>query len=575
VKNTLFKRILGMVLLTVLLSSLLTLMAFSYSGQTVFARMKVNELTPRAQYVAGVAAQFMQGDITLRTFQRLLGSSAAFDATLFVYNYNGDLIASTVSEESRAISSALGRYVPGVLMGSSVALREKEAGLGVIVGVPVYAYNGEIIGAAFMNKPLGEVNAALSGLIGALCLSLIAVTAIMIVPVYFATRNITLPLKQMTGSARAMAQGDFSVRAGEKGTQEVAQLGSALNYLSSALKDTIGDLTLEKNRLRSVIDGMSEGIVAADSEAAVTRFNPASIRLLGGNDEDVPEELLAFSSVKNGIRSAISGGQQISLELKLNKAVLRVTVSPLFSEDREVQGAVSLIQDITQEQRLEETRREYVANVSHELRTPIASIRSLAEALNDGMVKKPEDRLRYYGYILRESMRLSRLINDLLELSRLQSGSVALEKHPMDVRELLMELYDRYSGIACESGLRLVSDIPGDLPEVLSNPDRVEQVLIAILDNAIKYSPDEGSIVLSAKAAGEKLYVSVSNPGSISDVDRERLFERFFKADKSHAGEGTGLGLSIAKEIMELLGEQITVSNRDGIVTFTVTLQMN
>jgi two-component system sensor histidine kinase ResE len=315
--------------------------------------------------------------------------------------------------------------------------------------------------------------------------------------------------------------------------------------------------------------------VAADASAAVTRFNPASIKLLGGNAADVPEELPVFSSIKKGIQSAISEKQQITLELKSDKAVLRVTVSPLFSEIGEVQGAVSLIQDITQEQRLEQTRREYVANVSHELRTPIASIRSLAEALNDGMVKNTEDRLRYYGYILRESMRLSRLINDLLELSRLQSGSIALEKQAMNVGELLLELYDRYNGIAAESGLRLDFDVPGELPEVLSNPDRVEQVLIAILDNAIKYTPDDGTIVLSAKPSGQKLYIGISNPGSISDEDTKRLFERFYKADKSRAGEGTGLGLSIAKEIMELLGEQITVSSGDGLVTFTITLQIN
>ncbi|OQB23465.1 MAG: Sensor histidine kinase YycG [Firmicutes bacterium ADurb.Bin182] len=572
-KSTLFKRILGMVLLTVFLCSLLTLFAFSYSGRSVFTKMKANELLPRAQYIASIAAQFMHGEIGIVTFQRLLGDSTAFDATLFVYNYKGALIASTVSQQSFLISSELKKYVPGVLMGNSMTLREESAGLGVIVGVPVYEADGDIIGAVFLNKPLHEVNAALSGLIGALIMSLIAVTAIMVVPVYIATRSITRPLKQMTGAARAMAEGDFTVRAEEKGALEVSQLGASLNFLSGALRDTISDLLLERNRLRSVIDGMSEGIIATDAFARVTQFNPASVRLLGANASGVLEELAVFPGIQKQIMTSILEKKPSSSELKINEAVLRVTVSPLFFRDSEVSGAVALIQDITKEQRLEQTRKDYVANVSHELRTPIASIRSLAEALNDGMVKSPEDRSRYYGYILRESMRLSRLINDLLELSRLQSGNVALEKQVMSVKDLLLDLSDRYSDIAGESGLKFVSELPHDMPDVFSNPDRVEQVLIAILDNAVKYSPDEGTILMGARQTGGKLQISISNEGSISEEEMPHLFERFYKLDKSRAGEGTGLGLSIAREIMELMHEQIFVTSKDGFITFSITLQ--
>ena len=229
-----------------------------------------------------------------------------------------------------------------------------------------------------------------------------------------------------------------------------------------------------------------------------------------------------------------------------------------------------LIRDITEASRLEQTRTEYVANVSHELRTPIASIRGLADALNDGMVKKDEDKARYYGYILRESMRLSRLIDDLLELSRLQSGTIALKKQFISINELIEDVADRYVSAAREKGLNVEIDI-GEPYKVYTNPDRAEQVLVALTDNAIKYGYS-GTLRFSAEKKGDSLYISVSNPGSIADEDIDHVFERFYKADKSHAGQGTGLGLSIVYEVLDLLGERIWVKSENGTVTFTFTL---
>ena len=222
---------------------------------------------------------------------------------------------------------------------------------------------------------------------------------------------------------------------------------------------------------------------------------------------------------------------------------------------------------------LEETEKmknEFISSVSHELRTPIASIRGLADALNDGLVKKDEDKARYYGYILRESMRLSRLIDDLLELSRLQSGTIAFKKQFISINDLIEDVADRYVSAAREKGLNVEIDI-GEPYKVYTNPDRAEQVLVALTDNAIKYGYS-GTLRFSAEKKGDSLYISVSNPGSIADEDIDHVFERFYKADKYHAGQGTGLGLSIVNEVLELLGERIWVKSENGTVTFTFTL---
>lgn len=220
---------------------------------------------------------------------------------------------------------------------------------------------------------------------------------------------------------------------------------------------------------------------------------------------------------------------------------------------------------------LEQTRRDYVANVSHELRTPIASIRSLAETLNDGIVTDEQERNRYYGYILRESSRMGSLINDLLELSRLQSGGVALEREPFDLNALLTEITEDMALAASYSDIGLSYE-PASLPLCDSNADRVKQVLVALMDNAVKYAPDDTAVRVNASSACGMITVTVTNPGHIADEDIPHLFERFYKADKAHSGNGTGLGLAIAKEIVTLLGGAIGVRNTETDVEFFVSL---
>ena len=220
---------------------------------------------------------------------------------------------------------------------------------------------------------------------------------------------------------------------------------------------------------------------------------------------------------------------------------------------------------------LEQTRRDYVANVSHELRTPIASIRSLAETLNDGIVTDEQERSRYYGYILRESSRMSALINDLLELSRLQSGSVALVCEPFDLNKLLREVTEDMALTASYSGITLTYT-ETELPLCFSNADRIRQVLVALIDNAVKYAPDDSFVTVSAVPQNKTLRVSVKNVGTIAQEDITHLFERFYKADKAHSGKGTGLGLAIAKEIITRLDGTIGVRNVEGEVEFYINL---
>ena len=568
-KDTILRRIVVIILLSVLLSAVLTTAAFYYSGGRVFSGIKAKELRPRAEYLANITADYLQGLITKETYERSIGRGfKVWDASMYAYDACGDLFAYPASEDSAVNKDAISGLLQNVLKGESVYSPSTKNHAGVLIGEPVVSRFGNVIGALFLVKPLNELNAAMGSLIYALIISMIASSLIMILPAYLGSRSIVRPIRQMNVTANAMAGGNFTAKAEEEGTDELVQLGRSLNHLSAALSATISDLTLEKNRLHAVINGIGEGIIAIDAEGKIIKTNSAALRLLGGSYADDITALPAYRQAAEDI-SCVLGGETVSKELKVRDRILRVAITPLTDGGRG-EGAVMLIRDITEASRLEQTRTEYVANVSHELRTPIASIRGLADALNDGLVKKDEDKARYYGYILRESMRLSRLIDDLLELSRLQSGTIAFKKQFISINELIEDVADRYVSAAREKGLNVEIDI-GEPYKVYTNPDRAEQVLVALTDNAIKYGYS-GTLRFSAEKKGDSLYISVSNPGSIADEDIDHVFERFYKADKAHAGQGTGLGLSIVNEVLGLLGERIWAKSENGTVTFTFTL---
>lgn len=568
-KDTILRRIVVIILLSVLLSAVLTTAAFYYSGGRVFSGIKAKELRPRAEYLANITAEYLQGLITKETYERSIGRGfKVWDASMYAYDACGDLFAYPANEDSTVNKDAISGLLQNVLKGESVYSPNTKNHAGVLIGEPVVSRFGNVIGALFLVKPLNELNAAMGSLIYALIISMIASSLIMILPAYLGSRSIVRPIRQMNVTANAMAGGNFTAKAEEEGTDELVQLGRSLNHLSAALSATISDLTLEKNRLHAVINGIGEGIIAIDAEGKIIKTNSAALRLLGGSYADDITALPAYRQAAEDI-GCVLGGETVSKELKVRDRILRVAITPLTDGGRG-EGAVMLIRDITEASRLEQTRTEYVANVSHELRTPIASIRGLADALNDGLVKKDEDKARYYGYILRESMRLSRLIDDLLELSRLQSGTIAFKKQFISINELIEDVADRYVSAAREKGLNVEIDI-GEPYKVYTNPDRAEQVLVALTDNAIKYGYS-GTLRFSAEKKGDSLYISVSNPGSIADEDIDHVFERFYKADKAHAGQGTGLGLSIVNEVLGLLGEWIWAKSENGTVTFTFTL---
>ena len=630
-RSALLRRTLVLVVSTVLLSTLLTLGIYQMVAPRFFAESRSEDLMLKARIIGGQVERAVRREISSTTLLNLIGSNTSqWSAYVWVVDGEGQTLLRTQAQGSTNqpvgdLPTSLTAMVEQVLTGQetthigrlsaltvqarrgnrqpNVLTREdllrlldpqstprptasapaftQDADM-VVVGVPIL-YNQSVVGAVFMAQTMTEVLAGMRSLSNTLTLSVIVVALLMLPIAYLVSRQLAKPMKQMRDVALSMAAGDFTVRADEQVHGEIGELGGALNYLSGELGRTIAELVMEQERLRRILNGLSEGILAVDAQGGITHANPAMRTLFAGAPVPPPDSsplaqrmaVAPSHQVWAGYDRVLGTGAPVLLTLAYGETVLRASISPLEDEEGRVVGAVGVFRDITQSERLEQTRRDYVANVSHELRTPLTALRALIEPLRDGLVTGEADRERLYGVMLRETLRLSRLVSDMLELSRLQSGVLSLEKLSFDPARVLREVFDKFEAHAEDHGQTLTLALPdAPLPAVLGNPDRTEQVLVTLLDNAIKYTPEGGRIALEAEADAEAVHVRVRDSGAgIEPGDLPHVFDRFYKADKAHQGNGTGLGLAIAREILTLLGEHIGVTSAPGEgACFTFTL---
>ena len=615
-----FRRVLVLVYGTVILFALLITGIYTVVSPQIFASNKISDLIPKGQIIAGYIESTLRGELSSTYLVPLIGrSTSQWEATVWVVDASGDTLIRTQQIEGRRVGRLPAKLsksmLPQVLSGevathvgsmedltvsdgtsqrksawsSSVmnGLSEGSAktpetdsteevmnGNLVVVAVPI-TFMDEVIGAVFMAQSMTEIMGGMQALTNTLALSLLLVGLLMLPVVLFFASRMVRPITRMRTVALTMAGGDLTARAEDGSNDEYGELGRALNHLSSELGSTISSLQMERNRLQSLINGLSEGIIAVDAKGATTLINPAVYGLLNlqSTDDNVraaaPDVFAMFDQ-------ALSSAQAVRKTVWQGDVALHISVSPLLLQSGEVTGCVGIVSDVTSAERLEQTRRDYVANVSHELRTPLTAMRALIEPLRDGLVKTEEQRQQIYDVVLRETMRLSRLVNDMLELSRLQSGTASLSRSVFAPLPLFNLIHETYSAYAEDYQQTFVYDVPADLPSVWGNPDRTQQVLIVLLDNAFKYTPEGGGVTLSACAEGDIVRVRVRDTGvGIPAADLPHVFDRFYKVDKSHHSKGTGLGLAIAYEIMKHLGEEMSVTSEPGRGScFTFTLHI-
>lgn len=579
----------------------LTILLFTLLGRTVYWRVLANGMCPQARMLAETTSGLITGSVNEENFQFMMRSSETtvivLDEKMEPYAFSepgrDDKLPEKPGSNPRPGGNPAGeRPMDGVKEGRfdaymnycrskfpEVMASERyseftayEQELGVIAALPVKASDGSVLGALYMIKPLHDIEETAHSVQIVLMISSGIVAVLMVVPIYLVSRRLTDPLRKLNAVASDYSAGNFSGRVEPDGSKEISELGETFNELADNLQKNIGDLVIERNRLRAVFDGLGEGIIAFDTAGVQTRFNESAAKLLSGDAEADITALPVFDEIRSTVREAMERDSANVRTLECGEKLIRVSAASIDEENGRVAGAVALLMDVTEAERLEQTRRDYVANVSHELRTPLASIRGIADMLCDGMVKSDADKTRYYGYIQRESIRLSTLINDLLELSRLQSGGVALKLRRMELCELITDVADRMIEPASARGMHIDLEIPKGRCMAYSNPDRVEQALVSLMDNAVKHGSEGGTITVGMDEAEDKWLIFAENPAEIAEEDVDHLFERFYKADKAHTGEGTGLGLAITEEVLRLMGEKIRVKYDNGKVRFTFTV---
>lgn len=429
----------------------------------------------------------------------------------------------------------------------------------ISMGLTIALYN---FYGQYIEERINVTNRIIFGVnTGVLC-SLLITLAVVGPIILFASRTMANPLIEMKKVAIAMSEGDFSVRAKANYSGEMGQLAVTLNQLAAELSKTINTLTIEGNLLKQILNSMGDGILGFDLNQKVNLKNRTFEEMFGM--ETSLEELqndIRESIYKVSLSAIENQKTEIDTCTFKGKSIL-ISGSPIRSEDNSIVGTVLLFRDITEAARLEQTRRDYVANVSHELRSPLTAVKGLIIPLKEGMVKDKENRNHFYEVIYNEVERLNRLVNDLFELSRLQSRNIPFDMQVVNVLNILYDQQDKFEILAEEKNMKLIVKKSETPIYAKGNIDRIGQVLTILIDNALKFARENSTITLSAKKENGRTTVLIHNTGSIiRQEDLSFIFDRFYKVDKAHTEEGAGLGLSIAKEVITRMNGNINAKS--------------
>ena len=439
----------------------------------------------------------------------------------------------------------------------------------LIVGVPYKASESEN-GAVFISQSLLSVQETTKQTTKFIILAAGIAIVLTTIFAFFLSTRITHPLRKMKEVAQELARGKFETKVPIMSQDEIGDLGIAFNQMGEQLTFHINALNQEKENLSNILSSMADGVITFNINGSILVTNPPAERFLQAwkyeqgidmrmNDELPPE-------VKNLFQHVVKTEKEQLLEIMLQGRSWVVLMSPLYNQS-DVRGAVVVLRDMTEERRLDKLREDFIANVSHELRTPISMLQGYSEAIVDDIASTDEEKKEIAQVIYDESLRMGRLVNELLDLARMEAGHITLNLEEVSVPKFIDKINRKFQGLAKEKTISLHSNI--DLNESLYvlDPDRIEQVLTNLIDNAIRHTSEHGSVSISVASKENGLMIEIQDTGSgIPQEDLPFVFERFYKADKARTRgrAGTGLGLAIVKNIVEAHQGKIQVHSKLG-----------
>jgi two-component system phosphate regulon sensor histidine kinase PhoR len=444
------------------------------------------------------------------------------------------------------------------------------------LALPIRSPHGGILAIIRLALPMTTLEARIHDLEHALTVAFGIALLVAAILSVFLSRGLTRPLSEMAAVARELASGSLRRRITTTARDEIGVLGNALDHMADQLESTIREVTEDRAQLLAVLSSMAEGVMVLDCRGVVLQVNSALERTF----------LIHNATARGRTYQEVIRLQELNelvmkvLETRLNRSTEISTIpgghtlhveASVAGGRRENEACVVLVfHDVTAIRRLEKVRKDFVANVSHELRTPLTSIKGYVEALLDGMKDNPDEALRFLHIILKQSDRLNLILDDLLQLSQIESGQVLFKRDPVSLRSVVERTVALIQPLLDKKDHQLTVSLPETLPCVSADEERLVQVLTNLLDNAVKYTPDGGIIAIAARRvdatgdgrSSDVVELTVSDNGiGIPEADRPRVFERFYRVDKARSRElgGTGLGLAIVKHIVEGHGGQIWV----------------
>ena len=456
-----------------------------------------------------------------------------------------------------------------------------------IVVQPILSATGDtVVGALFMKSDIEKQYSEIRDTAFIFVTASLLAAAISIVVAVLVARSITQPIGEMQEQAMRIARGDYSRRVTVYGKDELGQLAETFNQLGERIEETQDAMESERNRLDSVLSHMTDGVIATDRRGKVTSINEMAMTLLNVKGEEViGQSILELLGIEEDytLRKLLEKPDEMLIHRENSyrgTVVLRTDFAMIRRESGFISGLVAVMHDVTEQEKTEQERREFVSNVSHELRTPLTSMRSYIEALSEGAWKDEEIAPNFLKVTLDETDRMIRMINDLLDLSRMDSQQAALQLEYININELLSFVLDRFDMIMNndEKGkkYRIRRDFTQRELWAEVDPDKIIQVIDNIMNNAIKYSPDGGTITVHLSETHNNILLSITDQGlGIPKKDLQRVFDRFYRVDKARARKqgGTGLGLAITKEVIKAHGGNIWVESQEGRgSTFYITL---
>lgn len=488
-----------------------------------------------------------------------------------VFAAEGTVLADVGNSPGAPVASASAPEVVSALnSGKSVSARVETTGgqEHAFVAVPII-FNGETVGVARASRTTSEIDSQNVSLVIGIIFSSAIVLILSVGLAYFLAQSASRSMEAAADGARRFANGDLDYRMDTSSYPGAEELAEAFNQMASTITDQIRNLTTESNHLSVILDTMADGVIVVNSNGQVELMNLSAEWMLESPNREADRIQLAEVVRDHEILQLVSEARatrqtrQAELELVHRRRFLNVIATPLSEGSDE--GVLLTLQDVTRLWQVETTRREFVSNVSHELRSPLAAIRAMTETLQDGALYDTDTAQDFLTRILNDTQRMTTMVNELLELSRLESGQAPIHLAPVSLESVVAEIESRFDVSPDHERLKLETNVPDGIPLVMGEADKLNQVLANLVENAVKVTGDGGLISISANATDRWVEVKVSDNGiGIAREHLPHVFERFYKVDRSRRDGGTGLGLAIAKHLVQAHGGDIKVESVEG-----------